>query len=296
MSRLLSARAPGLAPGAGPVPGARRYDLFGAFRRKQVGYAERVAVVLIGILTVALFAAQWIAPHSASEIVGTAFTPPSAEAPFGTDSQGRDVLSRVILGLQASWFGALGVIAFGVVFGGALGLVAGMAGGVVDTVLMRLTDAALALPGTLVALMVVAALGPSLQNTLIAVAVTWWPWYARIVRGSTRSIVHLPHVDAARLGGFSKVRLAVVHVLPGSIGPVLVAASLDVGGVLLVLASLSFIGLGSPAPAAEIGSMAADGLTYLFNAPYIALAPALALFTVAFVANYAGDALRELTE
>jgi ABC-type dipeptide/oligopeptide/nickel transport system permease subunit len=288
--------APGRVPGAPGAAVRRHPGLLGAFRRKRVGYPERVALILIMIITVLLLAAPVIAPHGVKDIVAAPFLAPGGGHLFGTDSQGRDVASRIIFGLQASWFGALGVIVFGVIVGSIVGLIAGMAGGIVDTILMRLTDAALALPGTLVALMVVAALGPSLQNMLLAVAVTWWPWYARIVRGQTVAVMHLPHADAARLGGFSRTRMAVVHVLPGSIGPVLVAASMDVGSVLLVLAGLSFIGLGSPSPAAEIGSMSADGLTYLFNAPWIALAPAIALFVIAVLSNFAGDALRELAE
>lgn len=279
---------------AQPAVARRRLAVLRAFRRTGVGYPERVALVLVAVITVVLVFVPWIAPHAARDIVGAPFTPPGGDAWLGTDAQGRDLFSRILIGLRASWFGAFGVIAFGAVVGGVIGLVAGMAGGIVDTLLMRLTDAALALPGTLVALMVVAALGPSLQNALLAVAVTWWPWYARIVRGQTRAVMQLPHVDAARLGGFSPVRRALVHVLPGSIGPVLVAASLDVGSVLLVLAGLSFIGLGSPPPAAEIGSMSAKGLTYLFNAPWIALAPAVALFVVSMIANFAGDALQEM--
>ncbi len=272
----------------------RRSWLSRAYRHRGIGHPERIAMVLVVAITLLLIAVPWVAPHTAKAIVGDPFTPPGAEFLLGTDSQGRDMFSRVLLGLRTSWFGAFAVIIFGAVVGGVIGLVAGMAGGAVDTILMRLTDAALALPGTLVALMVVAALGPSLRNTLLAVAVTWWPWYARIVRGQTRTVMQLPHVDAARLGGFSPIRRAVVHVLPGSVGPVLVAASLDVGSVLLVLAGLSFIGLGSPAPAAEIGSMSANGLTFLFNAPWIALAPAVALFVLSMIVNFAGDGLQEL--
>ncbi|WP_375430797.1 ABC transporter permease [uncultured Friedmanniella sp.] len=278
------------------APPRRRLPLLSGLRRTQVGLLERVALVAVVVLTLLLLAVPAVLPHTARDIVGDPFVAPGGHFWLGTDSQGRDVFSRVLLGLRTSWFGALAVIVLGALVGGTIGLVAGIAGGVVDTVLMRLTDAALALPGTLVALMVVAALGPSLRNTLLAVAVTWWPWYARIVRGQTRTVMQLPHVDAARLGGFSAVRRALVHVLPGSLGPVLVAASLDIGSVLLVLAGLSFIGLGSPAPAAEIGSMSANGLTYLFNAPWIALAPAVALFAVAVLANFAGDGLQELAD
>ncbi|MFD1713919.1 ABC transporter permease [Amnibacterium flavum] len=294
MSRLASPS--GAVDAVLTPPGRGIRGFASSFRRRRVGIPERVALVAIVIITVALPFAPLLAPYGSTAVAGAPFTPPGIDHLLGTDSQGRDVFSRVLVGLGASWFGAIAVIAFGVVLGSIIGLIAGFAGGIVDTVLMRLTDAALALPATLVALVVVAALGPSLQNTLIAVAVTWWPWYARIVRGQTRAIMTMPHVDAARLGGFSRTRIALVHVLPGSIGTVLIAASLDVGAVLLVLATLSFIGLGSPSPAAEIGSMTADGLTYLLTAPWVALAPATALFVLALLANFAGDGLRELAE
>jgi peptide/nickel transport system permease protein len=161
---------------------------------------------------------------------------------------------------------------------------------------MRLTDAALALPGPLVALAVVAATGPGLRNTLLAVAATWWPWYARIVRGQVFSLVRRPHVEAARLGGIGRTRVAVVHVLPGTVGPVVVAASLDISVVILVISGLSFLGLGAPAPAAELGAMTARGLTFLFNAPWIAIAPGTALFLLGMISNFAGDATRDLLE
>ena len=124
-------------------------------------------------------------------------------------------------------------------------------------------------------------------------AVTWWPWYARIVRGQVVGLRYRPHVEAARLGGFSRTRVAVVHVLPGTVGSLIVAASLDVGTVILVLAGLSFLGLGSPAPAAELGAMTSQGLTYLFNAPWVALVPAAALFLLAVASNLAGDSCRD---
>lgn len=264
--------------------------------RRETGLVERGCTVLVVALTLLLPLAGLLAPHGTREVVGAPFTSPGSSFLLGTDAQGRDVLSRVLVGLQASWFGALAVILSGVVVGATIGTVAGMLGGAVDTLLMRFTDAVLALPGTLVALLVVAAVGPGFRNVLIAVALTWWPWYARIVRGQTRALVHLPHVEAARSAGLPWWRVALIHVFPGSLGSVVVAASLDVGALLVVLASLSFIGLGSAPPAAEIGSMAADGLTYLFNAPWIALAPASALFVVAAVANLAGDHVRELAE
>jgi len=279
---------------------ARRRRRFGLGRRaggrRRSGRSGRVAVWLLVGITLVLLLLPAVLQLSESDIASTPFEEPLSEQLLGTDSQGRDVVARMLIGMRTSWFAALGVISVGVAVGGAIGLVAGFSGGIVDTLLMRLTDAALALPGPLVALAVVAALGPSLRNTLIAVALTWWPWYARIVRSQVRSLMHRPHVEAARVGGLSRPRIAFVHVVPGTLSAVLVAASLDVGSVILVLAGLSFLGLGSPAPAAELGAMTAQGLTYLFNAPWVAVAPAAGLFVLAVLANIAGDAATDALE
>ncbi|WP_203842061.1 ABC transporter permease [Winogradskya humida] len=261
--------------------------------RVRSGSAEKICLWVVALLTVLLPIAARLMPAGETEIVGVPFTAPGAGHLLGTDDQGRDVLSRVVIGLSASWWGAIAVIASGVVIGAVIGTVAGMSGRFVDTVLMRLTDAFLALPGPLVALLVVAALGPSFRNVLIAVIVTWWPWYARIVRGQVRVLRRLPHVDAARSAGFSTFRVVTRHVFPGVLRSVVVVASMDVGAVLLVLAGLSFVGLGAPPPAAEIGSMAAAGFTYVFSAPWVALAPAGVLFAVAMISNFAGDAVQE---
>ena len=283
--------------GPAPVEAAPRGPASAwAGRLSTIGWPERVALVAFGAVTVALVLAPWLVGAGELEIVDDPFRGVFEDQLLGTDDQGRDVWARTVFGMRASWFSAVFVIAIGALVGGTIGLVAGFSGGWTDTVLMRLTDAVLALPGPLVALAVVAATGPGLRNTLLAVAATWWPWYARIVRGQVFALARRPHVEAARMGGVGRVRTAVVHVLPGTFGPVIVAASLDVGAVILVLSGLSFLGLGSPAPAAELGAMTARGLTYLFNAPWIALAPGTALFALGVVANFAGDATRDLLE
>jgi len=146
------------------------------------------------------------------------------------------------------------------------------------------------------AIPVIAALGPSLPHTLVAVGIVWWPWYARIVRGEVRAQAVRSHIDAARLAGVGRTRLALRHLLPGAFPAVLVTASLDVGSLVLILAGLSFIGLGSPPPAPELGAMAARGMPYLFGHPWIPLAPAIAVFLLALAANLAGDGLRDLLE
>jgi peptide/nickel transport system permease protein len=198
--------------------------------------------------------------------------------------------------MRTSWFSALGVVGISVVIGGAIGLVAGVKGGWIDAVLMRLTDMMLALPGPVLAIAVVVAIGPGLIHLLLAVLVVWWPYYARIVRGEARALAARPHVDAARVSGVGFVRLVRRHVLPGVLPPVLVAASVDVGALILTLAGLSFIGLGPPPPSPELGAMSAQSLIYLFGHPLLPLSPAIAVSILAFVANLAGDGLRNLLE
>jgi peptide/nickel transport system permease protein len=226
--------------------------------------------------------------------VANAFDPPSVHHLLGVDEVGRDVFSRVLNGLRASLLSAVAVILSGVLIGGLIGLVAGSIGGLPDAILMRITDAFLAMPGPILALAVVAALGPSLPHTLIAVAVVWWPWYARLVRGEVRAWRSRPHIDAARLAGVSRVRLMTRHLLPGALPPVIVTASLDIQNLVLTLAGLSFLGLGAPSPAPELGAMAARGSEYLFGHPWIPIAPGVAVLLLATTANLAGDAIRDL--
>lgn len=278
------------AIGLGVIPRGFRE---GASALRRVSPAERFGLVLFSVLVLAAL----LAPVVASDptiAVARPFAAPSSAHLFGTDDIGQDVLSRILFGMRTSLLAAVVVIAFGVVAGSLVGLVAGTRGGWVDAVLMRLTDVFLALPGPVLAIAIAAALGPSLDHTVLAVAIVWWPWYARLVRGEVRAVVARPHVDAARLGGASTLRLMFRHVLPGAFPPVLVAASLDVQILVLTLAGLSFLGLGSPPPAPELGAMAARGADYLVGDPLIPLAPGFALFLIAFAANLAGDAIRDL--
>src|SRR5260370_1137587 len=171
---------------------------------------------------VAAWLARLPAPHDPIQPVGLPQLPPGSSGfLLGTDSIGRDILSRVLIGWQSSWFAALAVIASGLLIGGLIGLIAGMRGGLVDTFLMRITDGFLALPAPVLAIAVVAALGPGFLHTLIAVAVLWWPFYARIVRGEIRSLAARPHVEAARLAGVGPPRSAFPHLLPGPRPPAL---------------------------------------------------------------------------
>ncbi len=262
-------------------------------RLRGIGMVERVGiVVLLLLLTMSLAAPLFVADPVTS--VGPSFEPPSVKHLLGTDDVGQDVFSRVMYGLRTSWLSAVVVIASAIVIGGAIGLLAGARGGWVDAVLMRLTDTFLALPGPVLAIAVAAALGANLRNTVIGIAVVWWPWYARLVRGEIRALAARPHVDAARLSGVSRTRLMFRHLLPGALPPVIVTASLDIQILVLTLAGLSFIGLGAPAPSPELGAMAARGADYLFASPWIPLAPGCALFLLAVAANLAGDGIRAL--
>jgi len=288
------------APKAKPVEpvGPPSKDRFGrkrrGRRRPRVAALDAVALAAVLVVTLMVFVTPWLAPHSATRPIGEAFLHPFHGSVFGTDEVGRDVFSRVLFGLRTSWLAALVVIASGVLIGGIIGLVAGATGGLVDNVLMRITDAFLSLPGPILAIAVVAALGPSLWHTLLAVMIVWWPFYARIVRGEIRALAARPHLEAARLAGVGRVRLAVRHLLPGAIPATVVTASLDVGNLVLTLAALSFLGLGAPAPAPELGAMAARGLPYLLEQWWVPIIPGLAVMFLALVSNLAGDGLRDL--
>jgi peptide/nickel transport system permease protein len=272
-----------------------RLGLPGADSLRRVAWVDRVAFAGVGLVTLVAVFAPVIAPYSASATPGKPFTKPFHGGFWlGTDDVGRDIFSRVIYGTRSTWLAALLVIASGVLIGGLIGLAAGAAGGWVDAVLMRFTDIFLALPGPVLAITIVAALGPSLWHTLIAVMIVWWPLYARIVRGEVRALAHRPHMDAARLAGVGRLRLAFRHLMPGAVPATVVAASLDVSALVLTLANLSFLGLGAPAPAPELGAMSARGITYLIEYWWVPVMPALAVFAVAIVANLAGDGARDV--
>lgn len=259
-----------------------------------------VAWALVGLLialTLVALLAQLLAPFDPVQPVGAVnLSPGSPGHLLGTDQIGRDLLSRTLLGVQASWFSALAVVASGLVIGGAVGLIAGAAGGWIDGLLMRVTDLFLALPGALVAIAIVAALGPGLGNTLLGVAIVWWPYYARIIRGEAVALAARPHMEAARLAGAGRLRLVTRHLLPGVVPTAVVTASLDIGNVVLLLAGLSFLGLGQPAPAPELGADTARALSQLLSQWWVPGVPGLAVLVLSLVANVGGDGVRNLLQ
>jgi peptide/nickel transport system permease protein len=240
--------------------------------------------------------AKVLAPYNPIQPVGALNLPPLSQGhPLGTDGIGRDLLSRTLIGIQVSWLSALVVVASGLLIGGTIGLIAGATGGWVDSLLlMRITDLFLALPGALVAIAIVAALGSGLTNTLIGVALVWWPYYARIVRGEVKALAARPHVEAARLAKTSRTRILTRHLLPGVVPTAVVTASLDIGNVVLLLAALSFLGLGRQAPAPELGADTARTLSQLLSQWWVPGIPGLAVLLLTLIANLGGDAIRSL--
>jgi peptide/nickel transport system permease protein len=253
------------------------------------------AVGMVPLVTVVAVAIPFISPHDPLVPVGMPLQAPGKDGfLLGSDSVGRDILSRLLYGVQSSWFAALAVVAIGLLFGGLVGLIAGATGGWVDSTLMRITDGFLSLPAPVLAIAVVAALGPGFVHTLVAVSIVWWPFYARLVRGEVARLAARPHIEAAKLAGVGRIRLAMRHLLPGAVPNALVAASLDIGTLILTLAALSFLGLGQSAPAPELGADSARNLTYFLQQWWVPVMPGLAVLVLALIANIAGDGLRNL--
>ncbi len=289
---MSAVEAPVMAAGLRARPRWLRAGTVSLWRRLNI--AERgAALALVGVTLIAVLAPVLV-PYNPLLRVGPAFAEPSWNHLFGTDEIGRDLLSRVVLGLRLTWLPCLAIIAVSTAIGGLVGLVAGAAGGWTDLVIQRITDLFLVTPSTVIVLAIVAALGPGTANVMLALALFWWPWYARIVRAEVRVLAAQPHAEAARLSGVKGLRFLLVYLLPGALPAVIVTASLDVANVVLVVAMLSFLGLGAPAPAPELGAMVARNLSELTGHWWLPILPAWVIFVMALAANLFGDALRRI--
>jgi peptide/nickel transport system permease protein len=218
---------------------------------------------------------------------------PSLEHPFGTDHVGRDVLSRVMSGARYSLGIAFLILIIAIPVGTLVGVVAGYYGGMVDELLMRLTDIFLAFPAIILAMAIAAALGPNLRKTVIALTAVYWPWYARLVRGQILSIKEQDYVEAGRALGVSTPRLIGRHILPNSVAPIIIQGTIDVGFAVLATSSLSFIGLGAQPPSPEWGTMITDSRTYFRVAWWYFTFPGIALMLTVVGFNLLGDGLRD---
>lgn len=259
-----------------------------------------LALAVILVFAALAIIAPLLAPYPAQGLgdpnVIDKLRPPSAAHWLGTDHLGRDMLSRVIYGTRVSMTSGILIVAFSLLIGLPVGVLAGYFGGWADEALMRTTDVFLAFPALLLAVLMGAALGPGLLNSIVAVSVTWWPWYARMARAEVLVLRGQPYVESARLMGVSHPRILLRHILPGASRPLLVQAALDVGPALLTAAALSFLGLGVLPPTADWGQMVDGGRKFFPDRWWVSAAPGLAIFALALAFSVLGDALRDGTE
>lgn len=256
-------------------------------------------VILILIVLIAIFA-PFVAPYPEDAINAThpseIFLAPSKEHLFGTDELGRDILSRVIYGTRISLSSSFITVIVAMVVGTALGAIAGAFGGVIDTVIMRIADIFLSFPSMLLAIVISSFLGPSLSNCQLAMIISWWPWYTRIMRGEAISIKERQYIKAADTIGTNKFTTIIKHIVPNGLSPIIIQGSMDLGSVVMTLASLSFLGLGAQAPTPEWGLMVSTSKSYFLNVWWYTLFPSLAIFILVLVFNIIGDALREVLD
>lgn len=280
-------------------PASRRQAAWGrAYGAWRVFSRNRLAMLGLGIvlalILVAIFA-PLLAPYSPTvgDLRTTRLLPPSGQFWLGTDDQGRDILSRLIHGSRITLFVVVLVAVLAAPIGLLVGTVAGYAGGLVDAALMRITDIFLAFPRLILALAFVAALGPGIENAVIAIAITAWPPYARMARAETLTIRQTDYIAAVKLIGASPWRIVLHHIMPLCLSSLIVRVTLDMAGIILTAAGLGFLGLGAQPPMPEWGAMIANGRQYVLDQWWVAAAPGAAIFLVSLAFNLVGDGLRD---
>ena len=272
----------------------------GSSRTLRALHRDRLAVAslifLILIILASLFA-PFITPYAeqgaGAPNIAQKLEPPSTSYWFGTDQLGRDVLARVLYGGRTSLLAAFGTVFLALMSGTTLGAVAGYAGGWLDEIIMRTTDIFLAFPPLLLAITIAAVLEPNLQNTIIAVALTWWPWYTRIARGQALSLRERAFVQAAQGLGANDKRIISKHIVPNLMTPVLVQATLDLGTAIMTVTGLSFLGVGVQAPTADWGVMVSEGRLFVQSGVWwTATFPGLMIFLSTLAFNLLGDSVQ----
>lgn len=263
-------------------------------KKKKTNIKLIIFVSICAIICVITLISEYIVPYDPyMQDLNVALQPPSLEHFFGTDRYGRDVFSRVIVGGKSSIFSTIALILIITLIGTTIGLYCGVYGGIRDVIFMRIADMFLAFPGMVFAIAVAAVLGGGMQNAVIALAAISWPKYARIARTQAMSLKNKPFVDAARLNGLSNRKIIIKHILPNSIGTIIVMSAVDIGTMMMELAALSFLGLGAVAPAAEWGSMMNDARSMIQTYPWMILAPGIAIFITIMCFNLLGDTIRD---
>jgi peptide/nickel transport system permease protein len=269
--------------------------VFSVILREPLSLLSTSAIVLFILL--AVFAFQ-IAPYpeegAGKTHASNTLLAPSAEHWFGTDKLGRDILSRIIVGARPALMIPIGVVLFSVLIGAPLGALAGYKGGWLDEVIMRITDLFLAFPSLLRAMAIASALGRGLDKAAIALIVSWWPWYTRIARGVAVSLRERYFVEAAQASGVSDTVIIFRHILPNTLSPILVQATVDMGTVILAMGGLAFLGLGTQPPSPDWGLMVSEGRGFILEQWWIATFPGIAIFVVVLAFNLVGDTLRDI--
>jgi peptide/nickel transport system permease protein len=281
-SRQMVLPARPLAPGR-----SRRLALF----RSPLATAGLVLLAVMVFL--ALLAPLLPLANPLAQTLSQRLRPPSLAHPLGTDQLGRDILSRLIFGARLSLMIGLVVVSTAGTLGTTVGLIAGYRGGLADEVLMRITDIFFAFPPLILAMAIAGALGPSLTNTMIAIAVVSWPVYARLVRGEVLALKEREYIQAARSVGVPTARLLWRHLLPNATAPILVTATFDMGNAILAAAGLSFIGFGARPPTPEWGVMISEGRQYISTQAWLSIFPGIAILLVVTAFNLLGDGLRD---
>lgn len=278
--------------------GAKKKNMF--FYQLRMNRPAFLGFILICFFLTVAILAPLIAPYpldaTTASNIDARLLPPSSEHWFGTDDLGRDVFSRVVMGARLSLFVGIIAIIITMLIGIPLGALAGYYGGKIDEILMRITDVFLAFPYLILAMVIAVILKPGLYSAMVAISLTWWPYYTRLVRGQALSLRKQPFVLADKMMGASNRYIIFRHILPNCVGPIIVNASLDMGYIILACASLSFIGVGAQPPLAEWGLMINTGRGFFMNAPWLTLFPGMAIFLTVLGFNLLGDGVRDILD
>lgn len=268
---------------------------FRKFTKKNPTFILYCVLALVVVL-IAVFA-PLIATHDPyAAVLADAVQPPSSEHWFGTDKMGRDLFSRVIFGARTSLTAAIALVAIIVVVGTALGIIAGYFGGIVDAVIMRLSDMMISFPGMVLAIAVAGILGANIKNAVVAIAIVSWTKYARLARSLVLKIKNRDYISAARVTGSKTGHILWSYMLPNALPTIVITGATDIGSMMLEIAGLSFLGFGAQSPTAEWGLMLNEGRAFMTAAPWLMIFPGLAIFITVVVFNLLGDSLRDVLD
>lgn len=263
---------------------------------KKIGKrsSQKLLALLLGFLLLSIILAPFLAPFDPTQVeMGNRLQSISSEHLLGTDHLGRDIFSRILSGTQTTVGTSLIVLGVSLFIGIPIGLLSGYVGGAIDRFIMRIVDAFLAFPDYIVAIVLSGLLGPGMLNLMLAIVTVKWVGYTRLVRSTVISEKQKDYISVARINGVGPLKIMMKHMVPHVIGNVMVMATLDIGKIILLIASLSYIGLGAQPPSPEWGAMLNEGKAYFYNAPQLMVIPGLSIMAVVLIFNFLGDFLRD---